>query len=68
MATPAKLKIQVQIGVTTILLIFCIYIIATEPASSDKLKWAFGIVGIVIGYWLLVEVGLSIIKCVKNVK
>lgn len=50
--TPSKLKIKVQIGITAVLLIFCIYIIATEPANSDKLKWAFGIVGIIIGYWL----------------
>jgi hypothetical protein len=52
MTTPSKLKIKVQIGVTAVLLLFSIYIIATEPAESDKLKWAFGIVGIIIGYWL----------------
>jgi hypothetical protein len=39
MATPAKLKIQVQISITALLLVFCIYIIATEPANSDKLKY-----------------------------
>ena len=50
--TPAKLKIQVQIGISAILLVFCIYIIVTEPSDSDKLKWAFGIVGIIVGYWL----------------
>lgn len=51
-ATPDKLKIQVQVGITAVLLVFCIYVIATEPSDSDKLKWAFGVVGIIIGYWL----------------
>lgn len=47
-----KTKIKVQIGVTIVLGIFSLYLIATEPANSDKTKWAFGIIGIIIGYWL----------------
>ena len=52
MTSAAKTKIKVQIGVTAILGLFALYLIATEPANSDKLKWAYGIVGIIIGYWL----------------
>lgn len=52
MTSTSKTKIKVQIGVTAILGLFSIYLIATEPANSDKLKWAFGIIGIIIGYWL----------------
>ncbi len=48
----STLKIKTQIGVTTILGIFSLYLILTEPTDSDKLKWAFGIIGIIIGYWL----------------
>jgi hypothetical protein len=52
MASDSKTKIKVQIGVTLVLGLFSIYLIATEPANSDKTKWAFGIIGIIIGYWL----------------
>jgi hypothetical protein len=51
--TPAsKTKIKVQIAVTAILGLFAIYLIVTEPENSDKIKWAFSIIGIIIGYWL----------------
>jgi len=52
MTASSKTKIKVQIGVTAVLGLFSLYLIATEPANSDKTKWAFGIVGIIIGYWL----------------
>jgi hypothetical protein len=51
--TPAsKAKIRVQTGITIVLGLFAIYLIATEPTNSDKSKWAYGIIGIIIGYWL----------------
>jgi hypothetical protein len=51
--TPAtRAKIRVQVGVTVVLGLFSLYLIATEPADSDKTKWAYGIIGIIIGYWL----------------
>jgi len=52
MLNAGKTKIKVQIGVTVVLGLFSLYLIATEPANSDKTKWAFGIIGIIIGYWL----------------
>lgn len=49
---PKIIKIWVQIGVTAILLLFSIYLVSTVDDSSSKLKWAYGIIGIIIGYWL----------------
>lgn len=50
--TPSKTKIWVQVILTAVLGLFTIYLIAHEPDDSVKLKWAFGIIGIIIGYWL----------------
>lgn len=47
-----QVKVWAQVVISGILLLFSIYLISSEPADSVKLKWAFGIVGIVIGYWL----------------
>lgn len=49
---PKQIKIWMQIFVSVILLLFSLYTIYTEPADSAKLKWSFGVVGIIIGYWL----------------
>jgi len=47
-----KIKIRVQVGITIIAGLFSIYLISTEGDNSSKLKWAFGIIGLLIGYWL----------------
>ena len=52
MTPGTKVKIKVQIGVTAVVGLFALYVIATEPSNSDKLKWAFSIVGLIFGYWL----------------
>jgi hypothetical protein len=53
MTTPQfKTKIYVQIGITVVLGAASVYLIITEPSDSVKLKWAFGTIGILIGYWL----------------
>jgi hypothetical protein len=49
---PKNIKLWVQVIITVALGGFSMYLIKTEPPDSVKLKWAFGIVGIVIGYWL----------------
>ncbi len=45
-------KLLVQIILTVLLGLLAIYLIVVEPQESVKLKWAFGTVGIIIGYWL----------------
>jgi uncharacterized membrane protein len=52
MIDPKNIKIWVQVGMTAILAIFCLYLISSENSDSPKLKWSFGIVGLLIGYWL----------------
>jgi hypothetical protein len=49
---PKKIRVIVQVGLTVVLLPTTVYSIINEPAESAKLKWAFGIVGLLIGYWL----------------
>jgi hypothetical protein len=47
-----KLRLKVQIWITSVLGLFSMGIIIFEPAESALVKWAIGIIGIIIGYWL----------------
>ena len=47
-----RLKIKIQGAVTEVIGLVAIYLIVTEPGNSDKLKWSYGIVGLIMGYWL----------------
>jgi len=47
-----KLKLKTQIGLTSVLGLFSMGIIIFEPPESSLVKWAIGILGIIIGYWL----------------
>jgi hypothetical protein len=42
----------VQVIFSTICLGIALYMIITLPSTDDKIKWATGIVGFVLGYWL----------------
>lgn len=46
-----KAKMFTKIGVTVVVLIVCSIIILYQY-PDDYSKWAFGMVGVVIGYWL----------------
>jgi hypothetical protein len=41
-----------QVLFSLIILIVGLYMICTLPADDGKVKWAMGMVGIIIGYWL----------------
>jgi uncharacterized membrane protein YfcA len=46
-----KAKMLTRIGVTIVVIAVCaILILGKYP--DDHTKWAFGMVGVVIGYWL----------------
>lgn len=47
-----KIKLKAQIGVTIFFGLFAAGIIVFEPQDSSIVKWAIGIAGIIIGYWL----------------
>ena len=38
--------------VSLILLVVCLLIIFDSSFPADYTKWAFGMIGIVVGYWL----------------
>lgn len=41
-----------QIAISMIVLVACLYIILSRKYESDTEKWAYGAVGIILGYWL----------------
>jgi hypothetical protein len=50
-----KVKLWVQVAITTILLPFSVYLcifLESEPDNSSKQKWAIGMIAFLIGYWL----------------
>jgi hypothetical protein len=42
----------VRVGVSTLFLAGALFIILSDRYPDATIKWAFGIAGIVIGYWL----------------
>ena len=52
MNDPKQIKIWVQVAMTIVLGMFCLCLISSESMDSPKLKWSFGIIGLLIGYWL----------------
>ena len=52
MDDPAKVKLKVQIWITAILGLTSLGLIIYLPGDDSKVKWAYGIIGIIIGYWL----------------
>jgi len=47
-----RLKLKVQIWITSVAGLFSMAIIVLEPTESWLVKWAIGIIGLIIGYWL----------------
>ena len=47
-----KLKLKAQIWITSVLGFFAMGIVVFEPSDSSLVKWAIGVLGIIIGYWL----------------
>jgi hypothetical protein len=41
-----------RIGVSVIVLLAALYIILGNTLPDAHLKWAFGVVGVILGYWL----------------
>jgi hypothetical protein len=47
-----RIKVFCQVGTSAVVLIAALYIILSGAYPEDYNKWAFGIVGVVVGYWL----------------
>lgn len=41
-----------QIAVSLIVLVAALYVIVGKPGAPDDHKWAYSIVGTIVGYWL----------------
>jgi hypothetical protein len=41
-----------KIGISGVVLLAGVYVMLSKKSSPDTVKWAVGIIGIVIGYWL----------------
>ena len=42
----------VRIGLSVVVLGVSLFIVLSQKFSSDYAKWAFGMIGLVVGYWL----------------
>lgn len=46
------IKLCVKIAVSAIVLAAALYVILSQKFPDDYNKWAFGMIGLVVGYWL----------------
>ena len=46
------IKLCVKIVVSTIVLAASLYVILSQKFPDDYNKWAFGMTGLIVGYWL----------------
>lgn len=42
----------IRIGLSVVVLGVSLFIVLSQKFSSDYTKWAFGMIGLVVGYWL----------------
>ena len=47
-----RTTLLVQIGVTTVVLVAALWVILVGDYPDDFQNWAFGMEGLVVGYWL----------------
>jgi hypothetical protein len=50
--TPADRKWYAQLVFSGAILGVCLYIVVSGKYDEDYAKWAFGMIGVIIGYWL----------------
>jgi len=49
---PDRTTTFVRIGISLIVLGSALYVILSQNFPDESSKWAYGMVGIIIGYWL----------------
>ncbi len=49
---PSWVKACGAIGVSLSVLSVALYIVLDKSAGHDSKKWAYGIIGLIVGYWL----------------
>jgi len=48
----ARIRLYVKIAISGIVLIASLYVMLSHNFPDDYGKWAFGMIGLVVGYWL----------------
>ena len=51
-ADGAKTKTKMQIFVSAVVLLAALWVVLSRWYDDTYLKWAFGIIGVIVGYWL----------------
>lgn len=46
------INLVMQVSISAIMIIAGLYIILSKKYEPDTIKWAFAIIGLVVGYWL----------------
>ena len=47
-----RIMLFIRIGVSVSVLAAALFVILSQRFTEDYSKWAFGMVGLVVGYWL----------------
>lgn len=50
--TPDRVITFTRIGISLIVLIAAFYVVLSQGFPDDYNKWAFGMIGLVVGHWL----------------
>jgi hypothetical protein len=48
----ARIILGIRIAISAVILAASLYVILSQKFSDDSSKWAFGMIGLVVGYWL----------------
>ena len=49
---PGKFDTTIRVAISLLVLFAALFVILSQRYPDDYAKWAFGIIGIVVGYWL----------------
>lgn len=49
---PPHGRFYMRIFISVVVLGACLYVVLSDRYPSDTAKWAFGTIGLIIGYWL----------------
>ena len=47
-----RIKLYVKITISTIMLVASLYVTLSQKFPDEYNEWAFGMIGLVVGYWL----------------
>lgn len=48
----APVVIAMRMVITAVVLVSALYVVLSKRYETDTEKWAFGIIGLLIGYWM----------------